>query len=101
MPSLAFRPTPKLPENLKPVFTAAVKALERGLTDPARITLVLPGMSKPSAVRRSLAGRYSPMGEIVADGDGNTQLVAFKCLDLLAWMAARGFLNVATAAKPV
>lgn len=94
---LMLRPTAKMPSNLSVVFNRCVDAIQQksasAVPGPARVALVLKGMSKPSAVSRFLAGRYSPKGEIVADGDRNTQLVAFTCLDLLAWMTAQEFLT--------
>lgn len=102
---LVFRPTPEMPVALLSVFTACMDALHRKATSAvpgcARIVLVLPGMSRPSATSRYLAGRNSPRGEIVSDGDGNTQLVAFGCLDVTAWMTARGFLTAAVNGVPV
>lgn len=102
---LEFRTTPTCPPNLIAIYHRAVDAIEQkkssAVPGPARIVLVLPGMSKPSAATRFLAGRNSPRGEIVADGDGNTQLVSFECLDLLAWMTARGFLAATANGTPV
>lgn len=102
--SLILRPTAKMPANLLDIFDQCITAIkqkaESAVPGPARIVLVLPGMSKPSAVSRHLAGRNSPKGEIVADGDGNTQLVAFNCLDLTAWMTANGFLTATISGQP-
>ncbi len=101
---LVMKPTPAMPPNLLSIFNAAITAIQQkqvsAVPGPARITLVLKGMSKPSAVSRYLAGRNSPKGEIVADGDGNTQLVAFNCLDLTAWMTANGFLTATINGQP-
>lgn len=98
---MVLKPTPKMPPNLRAIFDRCMHALQhRILPGPARITLVLPGMSKPSATVRHLAGRNSPKGEIVADGDGNTQLVSFGCLDLTAWMTANGFLSAEINGQP-
>ena len=100
--AMAFKTTDICPPSLIGVFQAAVQAIQRRhMPGPARITLVLNGMSKPSANSRRLAGRKSPLGEIVSDGDGNTQLVAFECMDLLAWMTANGFLSASNATLPV
>jgi hypothetical protein len=101
---LVLNPTPAMPANLRQIFDQCIKAIQQKQTSPvpgpARITLVLSGMSKPSAVVRHLAGRNSPKGEIVADGDGNTQLVSFNCLDLTAWMTANGFLTAEINGQP-
>lgn len=75
--------TDQMPANLRSVFVACGKH--------ERVTLVLKGMRPARQTSRFLAGRGSPKGEIVADGEGNSQLVAFKSVDMLAWMVARGF----------
>lgn len=101
---MVLRPTATMPPNLLTIFNATVRAIEQkqasAVPGKARIQLALKGMSKPSAVSRHLAGRNSPKGEIIADGDGNTQLVSFDCLDLTAWMTANGFLTAEINGQP-
>lgn len=101
---VVLRPTPAMPPNLLAIFNASISAIQQkqasAVPGPPRITLVLKGMSKPSAVSRHLAGRNSPKGEIIADGDGGTQLVSFECLDLTAWMTANGFLAAEINGQP-
>lgn len=101
---LMFRPTPAMPPSLRGIFDGCIKSIQQkqasAVPGPARITLVLPGMSEPSATRRYLVGRNSPKGEIVSDGDGDTQLVTFDCLDLTAWMTANGFLTAEINGQP-
>ncbi len=103
--SLILKPTAEMPENLLVIFHRCMDAIEQKKTSlvpgPARIVLVLPGMSKASASARHLLGRNSPKGEIVSDGDDNTQLVSFECLDLTAWMAAKGFLKANVNGEPI
>jgi hypothetical protein len=97
MSVMMLRPTGAMPPNLLAIFHAAEDAIHRkqvsAVPGPARIVLVLPGMKRASATHRHLAGRKSPKGEIVADSDGDTQLVSFECYDLTAWMVANGFLT--------
>lgn len=102
---LQLTPTMEMPADLRPIFAACMDAIRRKATSaapgPARVMLVLPGMSKASATSRHIAGRNSPRGEIVSDGGGNTQIVAFGCLDLTAWMTARGWLTGAINGVPI
>lgn len=102
---MMLRPTQACPPSMLAIFNQTVKAIQQKAASPvpgpARIVLVLPGMSKPSAVSRHLVGRNSPKGEIVADGEGDTQLVSFGCLDLLAWMTAQKFLSAEVDGKHI
>jgi hypothetical protein len=93
MPALKFTWHGTAPPNMRGVFDACIKQMgnQHGT---GGITLVLPGMKPASQTQRHIAGRNSPKGEIVADGDGNTQLVCFNAVDLLAWMTANKFCSV-------
>jgi hypothetical protein len=93
MPTLKFTWHPTAPPNLRSVFDACVKQIAHPLSTGG-VALVLPGMKRASQTHRHLAGRNSPKGEIVADGDGDTQIVSFRALDVLAWMTANRFCTV-------
>ena len=86
---LQFTWRPESPANLKPIFDRCLVSM--ATTGLQKVTLVLPGTSKASAQLRRLAGVKSPLGEIVADGDGNTLIVCFNATDILAWMVAKEF----------
>ena len=86
MKALKFTWVPNSPANLKPIFDRCLVSIES--TEMKKITLVVPGMSKPSAAKRRLAGVKSPLGEIVSDSDGNSQIVCFDAMEVLAWLVA-------------
>ena len=80
-----------VPANVAELARQCEKALTQGSKG---IPLVMPGQSKPSAVRRRLAGRSGPLGEIVCDTEDG-QIVSFEPLDVLAFFAAKGWVKVA------
>lgn len=99
MRSLEFKLSGDAPENIRSIFKRCIECLAHPLAR-GHLSLVLPGMKPPSQTSRHLVGRNSPKGEIVADGDGNTQIVAFKALDILAWMTANKFCTASESATP-
>lgn len=83
------------PPNLRPIFDTCLKQLSNPLS-AGRLSLVLRGMKPAHQTHRYLCGRKSPKGEIVADGDGDTQIVSFKAIEVLAWMTAHKFCTAET-----
>lgn len=75
------------PSSARDIFDSCIKSLANPFSTGS-LALVIKGMSRASQQTRHLAGRNSPKGEIVADGDDDTQIVSFKALDILAWMTA-------------
>jgi hypothetical protein len=76
--------------NMRAIYDRCIEVIKHPIVGGvnATLTLVVQGRRPAHQTRRTLVGRNSPTGEIVADGDGNTQLVAFKAMDILAWMTA-------------
>jgi hypothetical protein len=71
---------------------ACAEAVEKGL----KVQLVLPRKATGRRYMR-LFGRRGPLGEVACEnGDGHT-VVWVDPLDLLAWLAAQGLVNVAAA----
>jgi hypothetical protein len=95
---LHFRIADDAPENIRSIFDRCIQCLQHPLAR-GHLSLVIPGMKPASQQSRYLVGRNSPKGEIVADGDGNTQIVSFKALDILAWMTANKFCTAAIPLK--
>jgi hypothetical protein len=93
MPTLKFILHATAPPNLRSVFNACVKQMGNPHSYGG-VSLVLKGMKRASQTHRHLAGRNSPKGEIVADGDGDTQIVRFEASEVLAWMTANKFCSV-------
>jgi hypothetical protein len=78
------------PSNVKQIYDACIRSIQSHASTGS-IPLVLAGMKPASQHSRHLVGRNSPKGEIVADGDSNSQIVSFKVIDLLAWLVANKF----------
>ena len=98
MHALRFTLDESAPDNAKTIFRKCMESLATRhnlvksgveLKTPPGMTLVMPGLKPAHQITRRLAGRKSPVGEIVSDCE-DCQLVSFKTLELLAWLTAAG-----------
>lgn len=74
------------------MMMACKATIERGAKT---LTFVLPGYSRGNT--RRLFGRVGPKGEVVADTGTDQKpesLVAFDAIKVLAYLAAKGLINV-------
>lgn len=95
MVAMKFTWNPTAPPNLRSIFDACVKQIGNPLS-AGGVSLVLGGMKPAHQKHRHLAGQNSPKGEIVSDSDGDTQIVRFKAVEVLAWLTAHKFCSAAT-----
>lgn len=63
------------------------------LSGPATISLVMPSRKNGDSRKRYLAGRRSPLGDVVEEiTDG--EVVLFDAIDVLAWLKANDLADI-------
>ena len=97
--NVKFTLLPGCPEKIQQFFwecerrlrdRAGYAASGLPIVTPARIQFIMPGLKPAHQLGRYLAGRNSPLGEIIDDcinaKDG--QIVSFDAVEVLAWIVA-------------